>query len=190
MEVTFTYEELAKKLGCTELTIRNWLKRYWCKITPGKRGRNGSDALVTLNVATCKALAMDAIDYAKNGKKPFVNFEGADWNQVWKVEEDFPKIEMIGKDRDHIEYKRFEDNFGQTALKTVYFLGEDNRVYKVVALEKGVYHFRSMSDFQRAEFERTFNRITLFDEVGRFWTPVMIKNSKCKWITEPKRKKK
>lgn len=190
MELRYTYLELAQKLGCTELTVRNWLKRYWCKIIPGKRGRNGSDAIVVLTPATCRALAQDAINYTVNGRKPFCNAMIAEWRTMEKVNEDLPKINFLGVDSDHLSYKRFEDNFGQTALKTVYFLSEENRVYKVVLKENGSYHFRSMSDYKLSEFDRKFNRSTLLDETGKFWEPVMIRNSKGEYITEPKRKKK
>jgi len=190
MEVSYTYAELAKKFGCTELTVRNWLKNRWVKITPGKRGRNGGDAIITMSTETCKALARDVIEYAKHGKKPFSNFEMAEWNNMDKVVQDLPTVKLLDIDNDHNQFKRFEDNFSITAMKTVYFLSEDNRIYKVVLKEDSSYHFRSMSDYKLSEFDREFNRQTLMDSTGKFWQPVMILNSKGEWITEPKRKKK
>jgi len=77
MNITYyTFAELARLIGCTELTIRRWCESRNYTIEKGTRGRNGYPARVALTDANMKSLIRDAIEQFKTGRgRKFRDFE-------------------------------------------------------------------------------------------------------------------
>lgn len=187
MTLEFTYKELSKKLGCTEVTIRHWITHYHCEIIPGKRGRNGSDAIIRITDTTIKAIVRDSIEYAKNGRKPFINFEGCDWNTIEKVNKELPNSKLYDHDNLYNEYMIINDLKSREFNETIYFVNDENVIYKIIENESGKYDFIPVYDTKSPTLTGKFNKNELIDEFNNKWIPVLIRNSKLEWITMPKK---